>query len=663
MSSPGAPDTGRSGRLSDAALTALGLREQPFAAPPAGETGVERFADDVTAEQLAEIRQALITGDDLLLILGEPGSGKSVLLEQLAANSGLRIQCFSVSGGPRFSTRNLFTGMLEAFKVEPPAELKGVLDELIPCLQAMLESNKLCVVVLDDAHTLAPNELTTLLSGMLYINSRDESLLRVALATPPDFEDRIPDLLPEGADLPYSSLALEPFDAVRAGDYLAFRLAAAGREDELPFDESEIAALNERAGGRPAALHGVFAAALERDHGLPDAHAADASGAHDVDPGIEMPPELVGRRPAAGGFALGGRAAKLALGSLAGLLIVGGLLLFRPAPEPGENEARYRLVEERKVETARETERLRLLQEEEESRTADAGAAPDDGQLALAPETGPDTGIAASGAAGPGRSGSDLTGSATTEAAPRAESAPSAAPEERAAAPEAVSDRAPDAAAASETAPDAASEAAPDTASDVSRPAASAEEAPTPDAASPGESVTREDGAAPAAPDSRSDDTAPATGGSGAGSEPSGAETSSVGGALSDDALLGTEESAAPPAVEPQEPEQPGTPASGVLESANWVLVQDPAQFTVQMSASTDRDSVENFLRRTNLPAPNSIFAFDRNGTTWYALVHGLYPSISEARRAIERMPARAQSNQPWIRAIGRIQEALKEGN
>ena len=54
-------------------------------------------------------------------------------------------------------------------------------------------------------------------------------------------------------------------------------------------------------------------------------------------------------------------------------------------------------------------------------------------------------------------------------------------------------------------------------------------------------------------------------------------------------------------------------------------------------------------------------FLYPRDGTTWYALVHGLYPSIEEARLAIERMPESAQRNQPWIRAIGRIQNALKE--
>ena len=179
MSSADAPQSPQASRqesrqdalLSETALAALGLARQPFADGPDGADGAdeqELFADEVTTEQLADIRQALITGDDLLLVLGERGAGKSTLLGQLAADSGLRIQCFSVRGGPRFSTRNLFVGMLEAFKVRPPEKLQEALDELIPCLQAMVGGNTLCVVALDDAQAIAENELTTLLGSMLY---------------------------------------------------------------------------------------------------------------------------------------------------------------------------------------------------------------------------------------------------------------------------------------------------------------------------------------------------------------------------------------------------------------------------------------------------------------------------------------------------------------
>ena len=46
--------------------------------------------------------------------------------------------------------------------------------------------------------------------------------MRVALAAPSAFEDRIPDLLPEGADLPYSSLTIDGMNDARAAIILPF---------------------------------------------------------------------------------------------------------------------------------------------------------------------------------------------------------------------------------------------------------------------------------------------------------------------------------------------------------------------------------------------------------------------------------------------------------
>ena len=336
MSSPDAHASASAGLLSDATLAALELRRQPFGELAAdGDT----YTDDTTAEQLADIRQALIAGDDLLLILGPPGAGKTVLLGQLAANSGQRIQCFSVRGSPRFSAHNLFAGMLEAFREAPPEELRDVLDALLPHLQGMAADNLLCTIVLDDADRVAEPELTRLLSGMLYLNSRDETLLRIALSAEEAFEERIPELLPEGADLPYSGLVVEPFGAERAAGYLDFRLNQAGRFDAFPFSDRETESINARAGGLPGALHVEAARELESRHG---------SGADDGDDD-DLPAELVEHARRGGTHLLDARGAKLGLGALALALILGGLLLSRPSPETPADEARFRVVEERPV--------------------------------------------------------------------------------------------------------------------------------------------------------------------------------------------------------------------------------------------------------------------------------------------------------------------------
>ena len=80
------------------------------------------------------------------------------------------------------------------------------------------------------------------------------------------------------------------------------------------------------------------------------------------------------------------------------------------------------------------------------------------------------------------------------------------------------------------------------------------------------------------------------------------------------------------------------------------------------MSASTDAQDVQRFLGRASLQGPNSVYTFERDGTTWHALVHGLFESVPDARAAIEKMTPDAVRNQPWIRKIGSIQSSLRRG-
>jgi|GEM_PF-611013 len=764
MSSADVPDSDNKVLLSDETLAALQLRCQPFEAEV--DTNA-LFTDEVTAEQLADIRHALITGDDLLLVFGEQGAGKSTLLAQLAANSGLRIQCFSVKGGQRFSTRNLFIGMLEAFKVRPPENLKEALDELVPCLQAMLGNNTLCVVVLDDADKVDETELTRLLNGMQYINNRDESLLRVTFAALPEFEQRIPDLIPEGTDLPYSSFTIDPFTAPRASAYLDYRLTQASENPrartEPEFNPEDVAALNEHARGLPAALNAAAASVLDARHNpaaasLVDVEAPEGSDSADLY-SEELPPELreetefdAVENERAGW--LGSRWAKIALGALALLLILGGLTLTGGGPDrdnADEPEATVTGSSTAKIATEREAQRLELLREQAtdgSTNTADASTATGEASTVLpAPIAESDdtaTGDA-SETPGPtddgGLNAGDDSSESGTEVGAGAEAAagdPSSDPNAESGQDAGQSAQAEsDVENGSETGVEANAETGAETdAEPGARNVAKADAETAAEVISETESASAADvetsgaGERLAIPqrgnDNDGDAGAAITGNSQAANEGAGDATddgpgnspdNGIGNSndngngadpVSDESLLGTDTSAdvtdAAPSTSADadtntdastgtdndgagdgdgDGDGDGTDAAaagdesleeslaegdtttpiGALESPNWILVQTPGQWTVQMSASTDRESVEQFLERSDLPAPNSIYQFERNGRTWFALVHGLFPSIPAARAAIEQMSAEATSNQPWIRAVDRIQAALRESN
>ena len=519
--------------LTDAAMQAWQFRKQPFSDLPADG---DLFVDNAVTEQIAEIKDALITGDDLLLVIGETGSGKSTLLKQLTNNSGNRLQCFSVRGSNRFSAYNLFAGLLEAFKLKAPVDMEDTLKEVVPCLQALLDRNTLGVIVLDDADRVRPEELARLLGSMRYLNGGEETLLRVLLAAEPEFEMKLPEILPTGADLPYASLAIEPFDINRTVGYIEFRLNQAGHFEPFPFNDRQLAQIVERAGARPAALNAAAASVLN-EMAMPQAQQNDEN------------------RTAAGAL-LTNPAMRAALAIAAIALLGAALYQFLPqnsaTPEAAtDNTPEYGVVIEKPVAT--DVGRIALVNETENT-TAPSTA---NESASSAGITDRQTGVVPSPQAPPATSATDAAGQAANTIV---------------------------------------------------------------------KNVEADQPATAVVVDEQNDD-------------PSTQQSNS-------------EANAANTETEPA--------ASG-LESANWILVQDPGRFTIQMSASPDRPSVAYFLEVNPLNAPNSIYSYQRNDQTWYALIHGLFPSIAEARAAIEAMPESAKRNQPWIRSVRQIQDLVRK--
>jgi len=120
-----------------------------------------------------------------------------------------------------------------------------------------------------------------------------------------------------------------------------------------------------------------------------------------------------------------------------------------------------------------------------------------------------------------------------------------------------------------------------------------------------------------------------------------------------------------PSASSGQSPADTPLPSSASTQKSNespqWLSLQPSQAYTIQVNASIDRESVELFLSQSKLPEPYAIFSFDRNGRTWYALVHGVFNSARQAEVAIEKLDENASVHTPWVRKIEDVQDILIE--
>lgn len=81
--------------------------------------------------------------------------------------------------------------------------------------------------------------------------------------------------------------------------------------------------------------------------------------------------------------------------------------------------------------------------------------------------------------------------------------------------------------------------------------------------------------------------------------------------------------------------------------------------YTIQVIALTEKEKLVQFVKDSNLDSALIAHTVSR-GSEWYALLLGIYPNFTLAKKArqawIETNPKRSE---PWIRALGPLQDTL----
>jgi septal ring-binding cell division protein DamX/type II secretory pathway predicted ATPase ExeA len=242
-------------------LAQLNLQHPPFA-----DTSDEAFfyADPERSKYLDMLQHLLQYSDEILVLSGEAGSGKSLLLEKLAARADeqwlvCHIVCSEPTGGD-----SLFAQIAACLNLQAEGDAAGMLDALCNQLNE-LQQHHFPVLLIDDAQNLSDDalEMTLHLAGLDGANGK---LLHLVMAGDRVLNERLGDKRYSSLPPPHR-LELDGLGEAHSAAYLMRRLQAAGHEGDSPFSVAELKQLHKESNGIPGQLNVVANKLLNSKYG------------------------------------------------------------------------------------------------------------------------------------------------------------------------------------------------------------------------------------------------------------------------------------------------------------------------------------------------------------------------------------------------------------
>jgi general secretion pathway protein A len=226
---------------------AFGFKRTPFAKC----TDEKHIFSTESFERALERLHYLIARRGIGAVFGAPGTGKSTMLRALLGDLGKAEYAVCYISHSTCAVIDLFREIARGFAIEPRYRKADVIRELKDRILKLSRDQKIQpVVVIDDAHLLPTQVLDDLrLLTSFDRDSRDE--VAMILCGHPQLESNLRLAVNEAlAQRITVRLRVGSLSQAEVGDYIEFRLEAAGRTAKLFLPEA-IAAIAQSARGIP----------------------------------------------------------------------------------------------------------------------------------------------------------------------------------------------------------------------------------------------------------------------------------------------------------------------------------------------------------------------------------------------------------------------------
>jgi len=206
-------------------LEHFGLREAPFSITPHTEFF---FAGANRGATLEALMYAITHDEGIVKVTGEVGSGKTMLCRMLLERLPENVETVYLAT-PSLSREDILLAVADELKIELPAsrthQMMRALQERLLEIHA---SGRLVVVMIDEAHAM-PAETLEEIRLLSNLETNRHKLLHIVLFGQPELDERlIQKDMRQLKDRITHNFALEPLRRNDIGDYLMFRLRAAG---------------------------------------------------------------------------------------------------------------------------------------------------------------------------------------------------------------------------------------------------------------------------------------------------------------------------------------------------------------------------------------------------------------------------------------------------
>jgi type II secretory pathway predicted ATPase ExeA len=229
----------------------FGLSERPFGAMP---DAAFYFDSKGHARALAVLRYAVAEGEGLVVLTGDPGTGKTTLVHKLLDEIDRRAVACAHLVSTQLNASELLAAVLRAFGLPAAGSLAESRSAFGAFAARLRASGRRTVAIVDEAHNLLPDALAALVE-LASVPPGSAAPLELVLVGQPELRHRLP---PDRADPRQPvriSCHIAPLSEDETRAYTEHRLRRAGWTGPLPFADDAYASIHGVARGVPRRIN------------------------------------------------------------------------------------------------------------------------------------------------------------------------------------------------------------------------------------------------------------------------------------------------------------------------------------------------------------------------------------------------------------------------